>query len=46
MITAKIGDINVTVYRYEGHIVWVKYPMYDRLIPVLDELIEVSYETE
>lgn len=45
MAKAKIGDIEVIIYRYyqiNGHMLCdVKFPYYKPLIPVLAELIEV-----
>lgn len=46
MPRAKIGDIEVIIYRYyqvNGHMICdVKYPHINRLLPVIAELIEVS----
>lgn len=46
MSRAKIGDIEVIIYRYynvSGHMICdVKFPYYKPLIPVLAELIELE----
>lgn len=46
MTKAKIGDIEVTIYRYyqvSGFMMCdVKYPHINRLLPVLAELIELE----
>lgn len=46
MARAFVGDLEVVVYKYENHLVWVKYPCFDTLLPVLDELIEVRYDNK
>lgn len=46
MTKAKIGDIEVTIYRYyqvNGYMICdVKYPHINRLLPVIAELIELE----
>lgn len=50
MIKAKVNGVECTVYdfiRVDGFTICrVAYPHYNILLPVLAELIEVSYEAE
>lgn len=43
MSRAFVGDIEVTIYKWEHNLLWVKYPMFERLLPVHIALVEVKY---